>query len=213
MSLLSAPSVTRRYDCASSLTWASAHYYRHLFGLDNHTSTKAINVLWVSRDVLEQQAKAKGDWSAWQESRVIKNEAEMVQGIRDGLRELCASRGWGYEDGDDLKDWSTGSEETTVRFAAVDPTDLLIEDQIRLFGHTSVLAGAHGGALGLSLFLPPGEAAVLELRAGMGANNWHFQHMAVQMGHEYEMKMIDKVVDVQDIYRSIERWVLHQEGM
>lgn len=39
-----------RLKCASSLTWASSHYFRHLFGLSPSSPKKrAINVIWLSR--------------------------------------------------------------------------------------------------------------------------------------------------------------------
>lgn len=207
-SLLSATGVAREYHCASSLTWASSLYYRHLFGL--REPTRAINVLWISRAEWDKAGEAKGDFSPWQKSRELANEAEVVARIRHGLKELAEQRGLSYQEGTP-SNWAT-SDTTTVRFAAIDPTTLAIEDQVAWVGHSNVLVGQHGGALGLSLFLPPGEGVLLELQVGQVWHNWHFQHMALQMGHEYEMKQIHKRVDADDVYSLIEKWVLHQHA-
>lgn len=94
-----------------------------------------------------------------------------------------------------------------LRFAAIDPTVHALETQIHYVGHANILLSSHGGALGLSLFLRPGEATILELQVETVQGNWHFQHMAREMGHEYEMLKIERQVNVEQVWGSLQRWV------
>ncbi|KAK8861298.1 hypothetical protein IAR55_002117 [Kwoniella newhampshirensis] len=94
-----------------------------------------------------------------------------------------------------------------IRFATLDPTVHALETQIHFVGHTTILISSHGGALGLSLFLPPGDGVVIELQVEKVQGNFHFQHMAKEMGHEYEMVEITRKVDTDVVWQSLRRWI------
>jgi len=66
---------------------------------------------------------------------------------------------------------------------------------------------SHGGALGLSLFLPPGDAAIIVLQVEGVRGSFHFHNMAKELGHQYEMIPIERDVDVEQVCKSVEKWV------
>jgi len=90
-----------------------------------------------------------------------------------------------------------------IRFAMIDPTVHALETQVHFVGHSTVLVSSHGGALGLSLFLPPGDAAIVELQVQTVVGNYHFEHMAYEMGHQYEMVKIEQDVDVDHVWGAV----------
>jgi hypothetical protein len=218
-SLLSAMGVGVPYTCASTITWAASHYYRHLFGLLPSSITprtsrrNPINVLWLSRAKLDSYAQKQHDWSVWRDVRHINNEEELLSRIRQGLRDWCQEpnsfgTGCRFEDALEAPEtWSTSPTDGAlpIRFASLDPTVHTLETQIHYVGHTTILVSSHGGALGLSLFLPPGDAALLELQVQVAQDNYHFQHMAAEMGHYYERLGISRTVDVEQVWGSIQR--------
>ncbi|OWZ74557.1 hypothetical protein C365_06895 [Cryptococcus neoformans Bt85] len=231
-SLLSAMGVGKSYSCASTITWAASHYYRHLFGLlplsISSASTlsqarRPINVLWLSRAKLDHYAKEHNDWSSWRDVRHIKNEKELVTRLKDGLRTMCeqpssvfGTTGCIFEDARDTPEsWTLSTPDSIesddsplpVRFAQMDPSVQTIENQVSMVGHATVLVSSHGGALGLSLFLPPGSSAIVELQVDGVKGNYHFQHMAYEMGHQYEVLNIERTVDVDQVWESVQRWV------
>ncbi|WVQ83512.1 hypothetical protein IAT38_005653 [Cryptococcus sp. DSM 104549] len=237
-SLLSAMGVGSSYTCASTITWAASHYYRHLFGisppslllpetlLESHHASRPrrpINVLWLSRAKLDQYAQSHNDWSSWRDVRHINNEPELIAKFRSGLAGLCAEgstvlgeQGCAYEDAQDVPEsWALTAPGTIesdeaplpVRFAVIDPTVHALETQIHFVGHTTILVSSHGGALGLSLFLPPGDGTLIELQVESVAGNFHFQHMAYEMGHNYEVLNINRDVDVEQVWELVERRV------
>lgn len=178
---------------------------------------RPINVLWLSRAKLDTYAQKHDDWSNWRNVRHIENEDELVKRLRTGLQSLCEADsmpgGCSFEDAQETPEsWGEVSPEiyangVPLRFAHLDPTVHALETQIHYVGHTTILVSSHGGALGLSLFLPPGEATVVELQVESVKGNWHFQHMAVETGQQYELLEITKTVDVDQVFRSVERWV------
>ncbi|KIR25875.1 hypothetical protein I309_05315 [Cryptococcus deuterogattii LA55] len=231
-SLLSAMGVGKSYSCASTITWAASHYYRHLFGLLPPSTSSAstrlqarrpINVLWLSRAKLDHYAKEHNDWSSWRDIRHINNEKELVARLKDGLRTMCdqpssvfGPPGCVFEDARETPEsWMLSSPDSIesddsplpVRFAQMDPSVQTIENQVSMVGHTTVLVGSHGGALGLSLFLPPGSSTIVELQVSGVKGNYHFQHMAYEMGHQYEVMDIERTVDVDQVWESVQRWV------
>ncbi|KAK6906892.1 hypothetical protein I204_00305 [Kwoniella mangroviensis CBS 8886] len=239
-SLLSAMGVGTSYSCASTITWAASHYYRHLFGLlppslslpanlleSHHASDRPrrpINVMWLSRAKLDEYAQKHNDWSNWRDVRHITNEPELIKKFRTELENMCesslksgefGSTGCVYEDAQDIPEsWSLTSPETIsdedplpIRFAMIDPTVHALETQIHFVGHTTILVSSHGGALGLSLFLPPGDGTVIELQVENVAGNYHFEHMAKEMGHNYEVLNIRREVDVDQVWESLRRWI------
>ncbi|KAK4683948.1 hypothetical protein P7C73_g6260, partial [Tremellales sp. Uapishka_1] len=236
-SLLSAMGVGKSYTCASTITWAAAHYYRHLFGLlpaslsrptpslasrsrSRSRGRRPINVLWLSRAKLDAQAQKLNDNSPWRDVRHIDNEPALVARLRAGLSSLCDSpaaftTGCVFQDAQDEPEaWGLTSPESVgdgtllpVRFATLDPTVHALETQIHFVGHATILVSSHGGALGLSLFLPPGDAAILELQVDAVRGNFHFEHMAKEMGHGYEMLQTEKIVDVDRVWEVVHRWV------
>lgn len=220
------------YSCVSTITWAASHYYRHLFGLlplsISSASTlsqarRPINVLWLSRAKLDHYAKEHNDWSSWRDVRHIKNEKELVTRLKDGLRTMCeqpssvfGTSGCVFEDARDTPEsWTLSTPDSIesddsplpVRFAQMDPSVQTIENQVSMVGHATVLVSSHGGALGLSLFLPPGSSAIVELQVDGVKGNYHFQHMAYEMGHQYEVLDIERTVDVDQVWESVQRWV------
>ncbi|BEI80146.1 hypothetical protein CcaverHIS002_0106750 [Cutaneotrichosporon cavernicola] len=213
-SLLSASGLSQAYGCASTISWAASHYYRHLFGLAPTTlnNTGAINILYLSRARLRHNLK---DMSDWQEYRELENEDEMLSRWRRGLREMCDDC---FVDANAHPEiWTMSSEgKREVRFAAIDPTAYSLETQVQLAGHATLIVGQHGGALGLSLFLPPGRGAVLEFTVPMVSGNNHFQHMAVQMGHKYRHRVIHARVGVErawtDLREMVEEIMLPKAG-
>ncbi|ORY27682.1 hypothetical protein BCR39DRAFT_537907 [Naematelia encephala] len=211
-SLLSAVGVGSPYSCASTIVWAASHYYRHLFGLmppslSTDTTRRPINVLWISRAKLDAYAQTHNDWSTWRDVRHITNERELVQRLHDGLSDMCAEGQCVFTDArDEPETWALPSGDVQeVRFATIDPTVHAIETQIHFVGHTTILASSHGGALGLSLFLPPSEATIFELQVPSVAGNFHFQHMAYGMGHHYEVLQISRKVDVELVWEALSR--------
>ncbi|WWC87572.1 uncharacterized protein L201_002462 [Kwoniella dendrophila CBS 6074] len=246
-SLLSAMGVGSSYSCASTITWAASHYYRHLFGLlppslsqpanlmeSHHQSDKPrrpINVLWLSRAKLDDYAQKHDDWSIWRDVRHITNEPELIEKFRTELDQMCQDSiksgefgrtGCIYEDSQDMPEtWSFTSSKTVkeddplpIRFFHLDPTVHTLENQIHFVGHSTILVSSHGGALGLSLFLPPGDGTVLELQVENVRGNYHFEHMAKEMGHNYEVLHINQQVDVNQIWESTRRWIwkVYQSG-
>ncbi|WVQ94352.1 hypothetical protein IAU59_001431 [Kwoniella sp. CBS 9459] len=303
-SLLSAMGVGKPYSCASTITWAAAHYYRYLFGLlppslaraqlppvsDEDASTaalgaaeanpdiarrrsgssgtsaaasetsssvqepldrrqlqvqrsplpspvrKPINILWLSRAKLDDYAQKHNDWSNWRDVRHILNEPELIERLRTGLAGLCEGPDGGvgdfgpggcvFEDAQEIPeswgltvptsndadvekngDGADAPKPIPIRFATIDPTVHALETQIHYVGHSTILVSSHGGALGLSLFMPPGEGTLVELQVENVQGNYHFQHMAYEMGHQYEMLKIERRVDVEQVWGSVQRWV------
>ncbi|WWC68932.1 uncharacterized protein I206_102868 [Kwoniella pini CBS 10737] len=239
-SLLSAMGVGTSYSCASTITWAASHYYRHLFGLlppslslpanllesyhDNERPRRPINVLWLSRAKLDDYAQKHNDWSNWRDVRHITNEPELIQKFKTELEAMCQeslkSREFGqtgcvYEDATEIPEgWTLTSPETLkdtdplpIRFMSLDPTVHALENQIHYVGHSTILVSSHGGALGLSLFLPPGDGTVIELQVQNVVGNYHFQHMAKECGHNYELLHINRQVDVNQVWDSVKRWI------
>jgi hypothetical protein len=211
-SLLSAPGVGQGSRCASTITWASSHYYRHLFGLlplADPVKRRPINVLWLSRSKLDAYAKSHNDWSNWRDIRHITNEPELITKLKNSMKELCDDGTCQFEDAQDYPEYWTLEESDTpvIRFAMLDPTVHALETQIHYVGHTTILVSSHGGALGLSLFLPPGRGAIIELQVHGVTGNYHFQHMAAQMGHEYQQMEIATVVNVDYVWQVLQRHI------
>lgn len=246
-SLLSSMGVGKSYTCASTITWAASHYYRHLFGLlppslslpanllDSHhlgaRPRRPINVLWLSRAKLDRYAQNHNDWSSWRDVRHINNEPQLVKRLRDGLAQMCegsqitgvfGNTGCVFEDAQDVPEsWALVSPETVssssplpIRFATLDPMVHALETQIHFVGHTTILISSHGGALGLSLFLAPGDGAVIELQVGGVRGNYHFEHMAKEMGHEYDVLGIERTVDVEQVWEATQTrvWTFAETG-
>ncbi|TXT12095.1 uncharacterized protein COLE_02505 [Cutaneotrichosporon oleaginosum] len=204
-SLLSASGTTKTYACASAVTWAAALYYRHLFGLSPPTTTPRpnINILYVSRARLRRHFN--DDVGAWQEYRELSNESEMLVRWRAGLHEMCGDTCEFVDANVHPEVWAQNRTEgkRQIRFATIDPVGYSLETQIQLAGHATLLVGQHGGALGLSLFMPPGRGAVLEFTVPMVKGNQHFQHMAVQLGHMHQQRVIHSKIDVERAWSDL----------
>ena len=121
-----------------------------------------------------------------------------------------------FEDAQDVPEtWALTSPEVIgdndpvpLRFATIDPSVHALETQIHYVGHTSILVSSHGGAIGLSIFLPPGEATVIELQVAEVRGNYHFQHLASETGQNYEKLDTNRQVDVDQVWGSVQRWIL-----
>lgn len=212
------------YQCASTVTWAASHYYRHLYGLlpptasvssgSNPQLRRPINILWLSRLKLDAYAMAHNDWSKWRGVRHISNEAALLDRIRKGIADFCHDRPpsrscTAHDDLEEPDNWSNTDPlepdaSTPIRFASIDPTVHALGSQIHYVGHTTILISSHGGALGLSLFLPPGHGSIIELQVKDVEGNYHFEHMAYEMGHRYQMLQISQDVDVDLVWRVID---------
>lgn len=103
--------------------------------------------------------------------------------------------------------WAVSSEERSIRFATLDPSVHSLDTQVHMVGHATILISLHGGALGLSMFLRPGSATVLELTVPETAGSKHFETMSAQLGLRYESMLTSKVVDVEDLWRRVERLI------
>jgi hypothetical protein len=149
------------------------------------------------------------DWSKWRGVRHLVNEPEVLEGIRQGIKDFCSTGDCYFEDAlETPESWSdnqplTANDSIPVRFTSIDPTVHALETQVHYVGHTSILISLHGGALGLSLFLPPGEATMIELQVKEVSGNFHFEHMAYEMGHVYEQVRIDRKVEVNSVVRTV----------
>lgn len=151
--------------------------------------------------------------SDWQKERILHNEPALIARIRSGLKGLCAQRATcEYTDAeDDPTAWMLAGDEAKkrqVRFASIDPFVHALESQIAFVGHATIVMGLHGGALGLSLFLPPGRGTILELQSTGTAGNYHFHNMAHMMGHRYEKTRTKETVDVESTWAKLEKIVL-----
>lgn len=205
----------------SSLTWGASHYYRHLFGFPppslNPSQRKPINILWLSRAKLDAQAQHDHEWSQWRAVRHINNELDLIARFRNGLTAMCQDGGaFSDEGGCEYQDFAVEPEAwdqpqldgpRKVRFAHIDPTVHALETQIDFVGHTTILISPHGGALGLGLFMPPGQGAIIELQVKSVQGNWHFQHLAKEKGMGYELVTISATVDVDEVWNKVEQWI------
>ena len=156
------------------------------------------------------------DWSKWRGVRHLRNEPELLEGIREGIRQFCSTGRCIYEDAlEHPESWTqdiVDNATTPVRFTSIDPTVHALETQVHYVGHTSVLISLHGGALGLSLFLPPGHATMIELQVKEVSGNFHFEHMAYEMGHVYEQVRITRRVDVDSVVRTVTEQLVRLVG-
>lgn len=203
------------FKCASSITWAASHYYRHLFGLaplslaSSSPQRRPINILWLSRAKLDAYALKHDDWSKWRGVRHLVNEPEVLDGIKDGIKDFCRTGHCYFEDAlENPEAWTDNSalginDSIPMRFTSIDPTVHALETQVHYVGHTSILIALHGGALGLSLFLPPGDATMIELQVKEVSGNFHFEHMAYEMGHVYEQIRIERRVNVDSVVTTL----------
>lgn len=205
----------------SSLTWGASHYYRHLFGFAPPSlapvDRKPINILWLSRAKLDAQAKHDNEWSQWRAVRHLNNEPELIARFRSSLAQMCETGpAFSNEGGCEFEDFLHQPEAwdqpqpsgpRKVRFAHMDPTVHALETQIDFVGHTTILVSSHGGALGLGVFMPPGEGAIVELQVESVSGNWHFQHLAKEKGMGYELVKIEATVNVEDVWAKVEQWI------
>lgn len=173
---------------------------------------RPLNILWISRAKLDAVAEAQNDMSTWRGVRVLKNEGEVLARIRRGFSEMCGAASWcDFHDArDEPEGWGLDAVvegPTPVRFASIDPTVHALETQIHYAGHASVIVGQHGGALGLGLFLPPGDAAIMELQVDETRANHHFEHLAYETGQRYEMVEIQVKVDAEHVWERIKAMV------
>lgn len=133
--------------------------------------------------------------------------------IRLGISEFCHDRqdGFGCHFQDALEEPESWAESEVlendqavpIRFTSIDPTVHTLGTQIHYVGHATVLVSSHGGALGLSLFLPPGRGVVMELQVKDVDGNYHFEHMAYEMGHVYQMLRISADVNVDMVWGAL----------
>lgn len=128
-----------------------------------------------------------------------------MQRLQLGLAGMC--RGCFIDETVTPGYWAEPSVTPSIRFASLDPSVHSLDTQIHMVGHTSILISLHGGALGLSLYLPPGEAVVMELSVPETSTSKHFETLSSQLGLQYEMVMTEKEVDEEDLWRRVQSWV------
>lgn len=165
--------------------------------------------MWLSRSKFEAHAEL----SVWQKDRKLENEQELISRFKSGLQELCKDDVCEYTDADaEPEAWASApppaARRPQVRFTWIDPSVHTIETQINLVGHANILVALHGGALGLSLFLPPGTGAIFELHTSTTTPNYHFHNMAKMMGHGYERIRIESHVEVDAVWEILRKMVL-----
>jgi hypothetical protein len=127
------------------------------------------------------------------------------------LTEFCEAKGCVFKDGQNgLSDWHKGSgsdEPRVIRFHTIDPSVHAIENQLYLVGHSTVLVSPHSGALGLSLFLPPGYGHIIELQVPATVGWHHYDIMATEMGMRYDMIPVQRTVDINRVWDNVEEAV------
>ncbi len=180
-----------------------------------------INILWLSRSKLNHHLDTLHKLSDWQKDRELKNEPVALFQLEGRIRDFCLkTRLCDYEDVEaDPSIWSLDDSEAVfrwsrrpkVRFWAIDPFVHTLESQIDIVGHTSILVGLHGGAMGLSLFMPPGSGAILELHTENTVLNHHFHNMASQLGRNYKTTtVLEQSINVDKAWRELEGLVMEQ---
>lgn len=111
----------------------------------------------------------------------------------------------GYQE-TDHDDWAIDAP--AIRFTTIDPVVHSLETQIRLVGHSSIVVGSHGGAMGLVMFMPPGHGSVIELQVPEIEGNKHFDIMSTQLGLKYQQVRSERVVNVEDVWDVVHRHVV-----
>lgn len=168
-------------------------------------------MLWLSRAKYDAWSKTHNEWTSWKEWRHVDNEEELLDYFRTGLIELCKEKGFIFQDGrDGISDWdigSNGNESQIIRFHTIDPSVHAIENQLYLAGHSTVLISPHSGALGLSLFLPPGYGHIIELQVPATIGWHHYDIMATEMGMKYDMIPVHRTVDISRVWKKVKQAV------
>lgn len=203
------------YGCASTITWGASHYYRHLVGLNprdpGSTIRPPLNILWLSRAKYDAWSQSHNEWNTWKEWRHVDNEPELLDRFRNGLSDYATEHGHRFFDGSDgLSDWHLGSgsnESQIIRFHTIDPSVHAIENQLYLVGHSTILVSPHSGALGLTLFLPPGYGHVIELQVPATVGWHHYDIMATEMGMGYDMVPVQRTVDLHRVWGTLRKAV------
>lgn len=102
-----------------------------------------------------------------------------------------------------------------IRFAVLDPLTVTLETQVAYLAHTDVVVGSHGGALALSLFMPPGHGAMVELQVDeIYERNFHFKNLSYQLGRKYRELLVENTVEagpVVDAVRAMVRAILDEK--
>ncbi|KAJ7694851.1 hypothetical protein B0H17DRAFT_456702 [Mycena rosella] len=94
-----------------------------------------------------------------------------------------------------------------LRFATLDPTTSALATQLGAVGRADVVVSVHAGALGLTLFMPPGRASVVELVTVGSSGNYHFHNMAHMLGMQYVRVDVAKTVDVPAVVEAVRKVV------
>lgn len=158
--------------------------------------------------------------SLWRLWRVLENEDDVLNRLRQGMNDMCSSSNSAFgpqgcvfddvENDPELWDQTLVPEDQPVplRFATIDPTTLSLEAQVQFAASATIIVSQHAGALGLTLFQSPGQSALLELKVPRVSWQFHFEHMAYQMGNKYRSLPILPEVYVDDVWRSVEQLVV-----
>lgn len=196
---------------------------------------RSINILWLSRRKYNAWDQSQNDWTLWKESRNIVNELELINHLRRQLAGLCKGcfsdedqrpgrwainrnnvQDYSHNDNENDDNVSQSDDEINevkkrrndeleIRFADIDPSVHSLDTQIHFVGNADIIIGLHGGALGLEIFMNPGQSTVIELSVPNTYRSKHFETMSAQLGLEYEAVLVDKVVDVVKVWEVLER--------
>lgn len=260
-SMLTALPVHRFAGCASAVTWAGAHYLRHLYGYAppslagslagvqqgtesgserrvgrgrrKRRKSRVVRVLFLSRSKLDRWFFRTRQYSHWRGTRHIYNEPELLDALGEGLRGMCEGKRCRFERIDDepgawvseLPDVEPDStsglgvdggtearraqhDDVVVRLAVLDPLLVPLDTQVAYLARTDVVVGSHGGALALSLFMPPGSGAMVELQVDeVFERNFHFKNLCYALGRRYRELLVDNTVEAGPVVDAVREMV------
>lgn len=229
-SILTVIPVHRFAGCASAITWAGSHYMRYLMGYlppglpssdgtgeweERKAERKVIRVLFLSRLKLDKWFFRTRQYSHWRGTRHIYNEPELLEHLGSEFAELCSSGRCDFERIDDEPSlWlapapdADDSDRPVIRFSVLDPLPVPLETQVAYLAHTDVVIGAHGGALALTLFTPPGRGAMVELQVDeIYERNYHFKNLCYQLGRRYQELLVENTVDPGPVWDAVKEQV------
>lgn len=172
---------------------------------------KVIRVLFLSRMKLDKWFLRTRQYSHWRLTRHIDNEPQLLDHLASEFAELCSGTRCEFERIDDEPDrWlapapsSSSNEGPVVRFAVLDPLLIPLQTQSAYMAHTDVVIGAHGGALALTLFTPPGKGAMIELQSDeIYERNYHFKNLCYQLGRRYQELLVKASVDPKPVWDAV----------
>lgn len=200
----------------------------HSYAVDVHGSgsgseadggRKIIRVLFLSRLKLDKWFFRTRQYSHWRGTRHIYNEPALLDHLASEFAGMCSDGRCDFERIDDEPDrWlapaasvsedDVGTDAPVIRFSVLDPLLVPLETQVAYLAHTDVVIGAHGGALALTLFTPPGRGAMVELQVDeIYERNYHFKNLCYQLGRRYQELLVENTVDPGPVWDAVKEQV------